>query len=233
MYMLLILGLLFIGALAQDVMPNPYGLKVIADTMLYRLSVQHYDGKPMADVKKIIPGIRIELRYADTNNFLGKKIYPQITTAYLRKAAAIALSGVQKDLKRRGLALKIFDAYRPYSATEIIWQQVQDERYAASPAKGSGHNRGIAVDVTIIRLDNGAELDMGTGFDDFTDTAQHSFKALPQAVLHNRQLLKTMMAKYGFEALETEWWHYAFTAGKNYDLLDVPFDFLERQNINP
>jgi D-alanyl-D-alanine dipeptidase len=128
-----------------------------------------------------------------------------------------------------GLGLKIFDAYRPYSVTVKFWELVKDERYVANPAKGSGHNRGIAVDLTIIDLKTGKELDMGTGFDNFTDTAHHTFTSLPEEVLHNRLLLKSTMEKYGFIALESEWWHYYLANGNTFELLDIEFKKLKKK----
>jgi D-alanyl-D-alanine dipeptidase len=135
--------------------------------------------------------------------------------------AARALLEVQQDLNKQGYGLKIFDAYRPYSVTEKFWDLVHDERYVADPKKGSGHNRGIAVDLTIIDLKNGKELNMGTGFDNFTDSAHHDFTALSKEVLANRQLLKQTMMKYGFNLFATEWWHYSWPDPDKFKILDL------------
>jgi len=113
----------------------------------------------MTNLKKLIPTLVLDLRYAGTNNFMKEKLYPAIQTTWLRKQAADSLAVIQKKLSEMGLGLKIFDAYRPYSVTEKMWAPVQDDRYAADPKKGSGHNRGIAVDLTIINLKNKEELD--------------------------------------------------------------------------
>ncbi len=121
----------------------------------------------------------------------------------------MALQKVQKELNQSGWGLKIFDAYRPYSVTVKFWELVKDERYVANPSKGSGHNRGITVDLTIINLKTRLELNMGTGFDNFSDTAHHSFTNLSEDILQNRILLKTTMEKYGFKAYNEEWWHYS------------------------
>ena len=141
----------------------------------------------------------------------------------VRDAAACSafVEKVQEELSAKGYGLKIWDAYRPYSVTKKMWELIGDERYVANPAKGSGHNRGLAVDVTIVK--DGKEINMGTGFDNFTDTAHHDFKNLPEDVLKNRMLLKTTMEKYGFKALETEWWHYSFPNDRNYAVLDLSF----------
>jgi zinc D-Ala-D-Ala dipeptidase len=99
----------------------------------------------------------------------------------------------------------------------------KDDRYVADPKKGSGHNRGIAVDLTIVNLQTAEELPMGTGYDNFSDTAHHTFTSLPEKILQNRNLLKALMEKYGFKLFETEWWHYSLPDPKNFEILDIPF----------
>jgi D-alanyl-D-alanine dipeptidase len=148
---------------------------------------------------------------------------PATRHTFMRLPAARALATVQKELNARGYGLKIFDAYRPYGVTVKFWELIRDERYVANPRNGSGHNRGLAVDCTIIDLKTQRELDMGTGFDNFSDTAHHSFTALPPDVLQHRKLLKEIMEKHGFNKLETEWWHYFWPNDRGYEVLDIPF----------
>ena len=207
---------------------NKYGLVLIKHTEAYLATVRADSNRQMADLSQFIPGIAFDLRYATTDNFLNKKLYPRISTTYMRLPAAKALQKAQQELAGLGLGLKIFDAYRPYTITLQMWEPIKDDRYVADPKKGSGHNRGTAVDLTIIQLDTGKEIDMGTGFDNFSDTAHHSFKGLSPAVLHNRQLLKTLMEKYGFVSLETEWWHYSLPNAREYELLDLDFKKLQK-----
>jgi D-alanyl-D-alanine dipeptidase len=152
-------------------------------------------------------------------------LYPPTKNTFLRKPAALALQKVQEELKKQQLSLKIWDAYRPYSVTLKMWDLIHDDRYVADPAKGSGHNRGIAVDLTIISLKDGKELDMGTNFDNFTDTAHQDFKNLPENVLNNRKLLRNLMVANGFKIFDTEWWHYYYGEGE-FNILDVSFDEL-------
>lgn len=213
---------------AQHKKTNHYTLKIIRDKNSFVKSIIKKPGHAMLDIKKAIPGIITDLRYAGTSNFIHQQIYPSVTTTYLREKAAVALQAVQKELALKNLGLKIFDAYRPYSATRRIWELVKDERYAASPAKGSNHNRGVAVDLTIISIKTNEELDMGTGFDNFSDTAHHNFRDLPGAVLQNRKLLRDIMEKNGFKAMETEWWHYALPDAADFELLDLGFDQLKK-----
>jgi len=227
----LIFGILFMlapfCAVSQDTVLNKYGLWVINSPALLRKTILHDPSKAMIDLKKKIPGIVLDLRYAGTNNFMQRPLYPAITTTYLRRSAIDSLEIIQRELNEQGFGLKIFDAYRPYSVTEIMWEPVKDDRYAADPKKGSGHNRGVAVDLTLLNLDTGAELQMGTGFDNFSDTAHHAFTDLPEEILQNRLLLKNMMEKHGFKALDTEWWHYYLPNAKDYELLDISFKQLK------
>jgi D-alanyl-D-alanine dipeptidase len=215
---------------AQDIRLNKYGLWVIDNNTMLQKTVKAFPGKAMLDVKKNIPGIICDLKYAGVDNFMHKILYPAITTTYLRKTAIACLKKAQLMLQKKGYGLKIFDAYRPYSVTEKIWEPVKDERYAADPRKGSGHNRGISVDLTIIDLKTKKEVNMGTGFDNFSDSAHHNFTNLPSTVLQNRLRLKNVMERSGFKALDTEWWHYCLPNGNNFELLDISFEDLKKLN---
>lgn len=195
----------------------------------YKKQVKADPGKKMIELRKLIPNIIYDLRYASVNNFMKRKMYPAGTNiTFLRTPAAKALMQVQDELNQKGLGLKIFDAYRPYSVTVKFWELVKDERYVANPSKGSGHNRGTTVDITIINLQTKKELNMGTDFDNFSDTAHHGFTALPEDVLQNRILLKTTMEKNGFKPYNDEWWHYSFFDGKLYEILDIDFKKLKK-----
>lgn len=188
-------------------------------------SIQVDPAKKIIALKKLIPGLSIDLRYATANNFTREVLYHH-PGAYMRAAPANALKQVQYDLNKKGLAIKLYDAFRPFSVTCKIWHLVPDRHYAANPMKGSNHNRGLAVDLTIIDLNTGKELDMGTPFDNFTDTAHHSFMHLPVQTLANRRLLKSVMRKYGFDIVPDEWWHYQWHNDHDYEVLDLDFDDL-------
>jgi len=214
---------------AQEGTVNKYGLTVILSGREFVTRARKDSTKSMVELKRLIPNLSYDLRYATTNNFMKKRMYPKKTSCtFLRLPAAYALRSVQEELNKRDLALKVWDAYRPYSVTESFWELVKDERYVADPRKGSGHNRGIAVDLTIIQLLNGKELNMGTGFDNFSDTAHHSFTSLPAEVLQNRILLKTTMEKFGFVSFPSEWWHYSLPGPAEYELLDLSFKTLRK-----
>lgn len=202
---------------------------VTGDWDAYKKQVKKDSLKRMVELKSMIPGIVYDLRYATSNNFIRRMMYPAGTNeTFMRLPAALALKKVQAELSMMGLGLKIFDAYRPYSVTVKFWELVHDERYVANPSRGSGHNRGIAVDLTIINLKTGKELTMGTGFDNFSDTAHHAFTDLPEEVLQNRELLKSTMQQYGFKPLDSEWWHYSFPGSDRYEILDIDFKKLKK-----
>ncbi len=215
-------------AAAQPGDKNKYGLNIIEDLKTFRQTVEADSKKQMLDVRKYLPGISLDLRYATLNNFMHQKLYPRIYTTYLRRPAVTALRKVIEELKKQNLSIKIFDAYRPYSVTEKMWEMVKDDRYAADPAKGSGHNRGVAIDLTLVDQKNKSELPMGTGFDNFSDTAHNDFTALPAEVLKNRAILKSIMEKYGFINLATEWWHFSLPNTSSFELLDLSFGDLKK-----
>jgi len=205
---------------------------VTSQLQVYYKQVKDDPAKQMVELKSRIPGLLYDLRYATTNNFMHRLMYPAHTTVtFLRLPAVAALQQVQQELQAKGLGLKIFDAYRPYSVTVKFWELVKDERYVANPAKGSGHNRGIAVDLTIIHLRDNTELNMGTAFDNFSDTAHSDFQHLPEQVLQNRKLLRSAMEKYGFKVLETEWWHYFLPEAARFELLDIDFKKLKNARL--
>lgn len=200
-------------------------LRVLKTYSEYIQTVKKDSAKKMVSVISMIPDVMTDIRYATKNNFTHHQLYKKRTKPYLRLPVAQALWQVQTELSEKNLSLKIWDAYRPYSATVKMWDLVKDERFVADPKKGSGHNRGIAIDLTIVNKTTGQELDMGTGFDSFSDSAHRDFKNLSSDILQNRLLLKTLMSKYGFIQLETEWWHFYWNK-PDFELLDIdPAEF--------
>lgn len=203
----------------------PANIAVISRSAEYRASVAADPNKTLVDLADWIPEIRLDLRYASADNVTGRPLYTS-ARAYLRQPAAEALAAVQHALRVRGLGLKVFDAYRPYVVTVALWDAVQDDRYVAHPATGSRHNRGCAVDLTLVYRDTGEELLMPTGFDDFSERAHHGYAALPAAAIRHRELLKAVMEQHGFTSLPTEWWHFDCVDWKRFELLDLDFDQL-------
>jgi len=149
-----------------------------------------------------------DIRYATTNNFVHKKMY-SCGKCFLRKEVAFLLLKIQKKLLQKDMRLKLFDCYRPGKVQQELWKIMPNPSYVANPRKGSMHNRGVAVDLTIVDS-AGNELDMGTNFDYFGKEAYHSYTNFPEKILKNRILLKSIMQQYGFEPIKSEWWHYSF-----------------------
>jgi zinc D-Ala-D-Ala dipeptidase len=220
--------LIFNTISAQNLPVSPYGLEFINSISLYNKSLVGHPEKKMLPLSQI-PGVILDLRYATENNFMHKKLYSDsVQSTYLRKPAYMALDSVAREMARRGLVLVIFDAYRPYSVTEELWIKLKDERYAANPAKGSGHNRGIGVDLTLADAKTHQLLPMPTGFDDFTDSAYQDFKGANKKAIANRELLKGVMKKYGFIPLFSEWWHYSWPQTGDFEVLDLSFQQLDK-----
>jgi len=208
---------------ASTAYTQPTTLIVVRKFKIYRELVVADSSKKMVELKTIVPNLRYDLRYATGNNFLHQRLYKKGNETFLRLPVAKALATAQQELNEKGFGLKIWDAYRPYSVTVKMWEPIKDDRYVADPKKGSGHNRGTAVDLAIINLKDGKELNMGTDFDNFSDTAHQTFTNLPEEILQNRLLLKSTMEKYGFVALATEWWHFYWKDANKFELMDIDF----------
>jgi len=201
---------------------NEYGLQVVEGEDVYLRTVAEDPSKELVDLEQEIPGVRLDIRYATMDNFMRERLYP-VAKAYLRAPAAVALAGAQKEFKARGLELKVFDGYRPYEVTEKIWEPYQNPDFVADPAEGSRHNRGCAVDLTLVD-EIGEDLPMPTGYDDFTKKASHDYQNLPEEEIRNRDLLRAVMESHGFQALPTEWWHYDYVGWERFELLDLPLN---------
>ena len=161
-------------------------------------------------------GFAYEMKYATDDNFMKKAVYA-CDACLLRKEVADALKEANASLQSRGFRIKFYDCYRPLDVQKQMWEIYPKPGYVANPKTGSIHNRGGAVDITLVDAE-GQELDMGTGFDHFGKEAHHSYSELPDTVLSNRKLLKEMMEAHGFSSIRTEWWHYNFRAAKSYPL---------------
>ena len=176
-----------------------------------------YDTTQWTELTVLDSTILLDIRYATENNFVGQVLYG-CARCFLRPAAAEAVLAAHQELKAEGLGLKMFDCYRPRDVQWRLWEIYPKPGYVADPRKGSIHNRGGAVDLTIVDS-TGQELPMGTDFDFFGPRANHTFTDLPEEVLANRQKLKALMSKHGFSAIRSEWWHYNFRA-QEYELAD-------------
>jgi D-alanyl-D-alanine dipeptidase len=208
-----------------DVAPNRYGLRVVPDVATYQRLAAHDRDKELVEVTSIDRTIVLDVRYATTNNFMKEQLYP-IAKVFLRRPAATSLASAQRELAKSGLGLKVFDGYRPYRVTERMWEPIRNPDFVADPAKGSRHNRGAAVDVTLIELATGRELAMPTPYDDFTSHARQDFDDVTPEVRANRARLRDVLTRNGFEPLPSEWWHFDYRGWERFELLDVPLEVI-------
>lgn len=206
-------------------------LNIINQTKEFTSSVLNNPKLELIELKSVVPNLQYDLKYATTDNFTGVQLYPTNTNVtFLRKEPAEALVKIATILGEMGLGIRVWDAYRPYHVTVKFWELIKDERYVAHPAKGSGHNRGIAIDMTLYDLKSGVNIEMPTAFDDFSEKAHHGFESISAKQKQNRELLKTIMEKNSFIPFSTEWWHYYWPNGEQYDILDFSFKQIKKIN---
>ena len=206
---------------------NKYGLH--ATTLAeYQSSIKSNPQKELVELKKVIPEIVLDIRYATTNNFTAAKIY-NLARAYTRKPVAEALRKARADFNKLGYGIKIYDAYRPYSATVKFYELMKgDTTYVANPYKGSRHNRGCALDMTIIDLKTKQELKMPTEYDAMQKESWPSTPVSDPTIRKNRDTLISVMEKNGFKVYATEWWHFDFVGFEKYEVMDIDFEQLEK-----
>ena len=163
-------------------------------------------------------GIQNRMAYADTTNFMHSKIYP-CPRCFLRPEVAQALEKANAIAKEKGYTLALYDCSRPYGYQQVMYDLVNDPRYVAPPGKGSNHNRGQAVDISLADA-QGNLLDMGTPFDDFTERSHMYNDEIPRQARKNRRLLRSIMTKAGFSVYKHEWWHFDYKE-KKYETADL------------
>lgn len=178
------------------------------------------DTHGFVDIQDMEPSINVHIRYATKNNFMKTVLYP-VNRCLLRRPVARKLANVQFALARRGLSLKVWDCYRPLSIQRKLWARVPDPRYVADPKKGSRHNRGAAVDLTLTDS-AGKELEMPTDYDDFSPQAHRDYTEASPAALGHRRLLQEAMLREGFTGLRTEWWHFDAPHWRDFPIADTP-----------
>jgi serine beta-lactamase-like protein LACTB len=184
----------------------------------------------LVDLAELGGGLRFDIRYATETNFLGVKLYTQ-PRAYLQRAAALALLRAQKKLAGEGYGLLIYDAYRPWYVTKMFWEATPAKQriFVADPAKGSRHNRGCAVDVTLVRLADGKPVEMVSGFDEFSDRAYPDYPGGTDRQRFHRNLLRRTMERHDFLVHETEWWHFDYKDWYRYPILNLSFEHLRER----
>ncbi|MBC7899996.1 MAG: M15 family metallopeptidase [Saprospiraceae bacterium] len=168
--------------------------------------------------------IKLDIRYATDNNFVGRIVYPE-ARAFLQKPAAKAVLKVHKKLKKQGLGLVIYDGYRPWAITKLFWEVTPEDKrkFVANPEKGSKHNRGCAVDLGIYDLKTGEAIPMPSDFDEFTERASPDYIGATETERANRDLLRKLMEKEGFIVNANEWWHFDHKNWEDYAIYDISF----------
>lgn len=181
----------------------------------------------LVELVRIEPSIRLDVRYATERNFVGRPVYRQ-ARVFLQRPAAEAVARAHRGLAARGYGLLVFDGYRPWSVTRLFWQVTPPHlrEFVADPRKGSRHNRGCAVDLTLFALATGREVEMPTPYDDFTEKAAQDYAGATAAQAAHRGILREAMVKEGFFVYPLEWWHFDYADWREYPILDVPFEEL-------
>jgi D-alanyl-D-alanine dipeptidase len=206
---------------------------IVALVFVFSSNVAAQDSPPKEENKreadlieliKLDKTIKLDIRYASANNFVGKPVYPE-ARAFLQRPAAEALVRVHKWLKRQGLGVVVYDGYRPWSITKLFWETVAPEQrnFVADPAKGSKHNRGCAVDLAIFDLKSGKAVPMPSGYDEFTERASPGYQGGTDEERANRDKLRQLMEANGFTVNPNEWWHFDYNGWQEYAVYDIAF----------
>src|SRR5204862_4412639 len=181
----------------------------------------------LVELIKLDPTIKLDIRYATKNNFLGRPVYKQ-ARAFLQRPAAEALVRINQSLKSRGYGLIIHDGYRPWYVTKIFWDATPPEGkiFVADPAQGSRHNRGCAVDLTLYDLTTGQPIEMTGGYDEMSPRSFPNYPGGTSLQRWHRDLLRRAMESEGFTVYESEWWHFDYKDWREYGILNIPFEKL-------
>ena len=179
----------------------------------------------LVEIVKLDPTVKLDIRYATSNNFLGRPVYKE-ARAFLQRPAAEALTRANRKLREKGYGLLVFDGYRPWSVTKIFWDSTPEDkkRFVADPSQGSRHNRGCAVDLTLYDIRSGREVKMPSGYDEMTERAYPNYSGGTLEQRRMREMLREAMESEGFTVYEFEWWHFDYKDWKKYPLLDIGFD---------
>lgn len=206
----------------QPKTPQPKTPITILKTPTPCPKVKAKEVKGLVELLKLDNSFVIDIKYATKDNFTKKVIYPS-AKCIINKDTASKLIRANNEFKKLGYTIKIFDAYRPHSAQKILWDAASDKSYVADPKKGSNHNRGAAVDLTLVDK-SGKELPMPSNYDEFTKRARLDYKDCSKEKISNRELLGKVMVKCGFKRIGNEWWHFDDSNAKKFPVLDIPFN---------
>jgi D-alanyl-D-alanine dipeptidase len=186
--------------------------------------------KDLVELVRLDSTIHLDIRYATPHNFMGRPMYSR-AQAFLQRPAAEALVRVARSLRSKGYGLLVFDGYRPWAVTKKFWDETPPAKrsFVADPKKGSKHNRGCAVDLSLYDLRTGREVSMPSGYDDFSAKASSSYKGGTDEQRRLRAVLRAAMEAEGFRVEPGEWWHFDHRLWRAYPILDIPFEQLTPQ----
>ncbi len=177
---------------------------------------------PLVEAAPAVQGLAVALRYTTADNFLHRPLYPEGARCLLRPEAVAALAKATEQLRAHGFRPKAWDCYRPRSVQWQMWKAYPHPGYVADPRYGSNHNRGAAIDLTLVDL-AGEAVEMPTDFDSFTPAAHQGYAGGSAASRQHRELLKEAMVAAGFRPNRMEWWHFDLPGARAFPVLDVPF----------
>lgn len=182
----------------------------------------------LVELIRLEPTVKLEIRYATPDNFMRRPVYKE-ARAFLQKPAAEALVRAHQKLLDQGYGLLIFDGYRPWSVTKAFWDATPADKkiFVADPKKGSKHNRGCAVDLTLFDLKSGKEVTMPGAYDEMSERSDINFRGGTEESRRLRDLLRSAMEVEGFKVYEPEWWHYDYKDWQQYPILNIPFEEIE------
>jgi zinc D-Ala-D-Ala dipeptidase len=185
------------------------------------------EARDLVEVVRLDSTMHLDIRYATANNFMGRPMY-SAPRAFLQRPAAMALVRIHRALKKKGYGVLVFDGYRPWAVTKKFWDETPPEKrkFVASPLKGSRHNRGCAVDLSLYDLQTGREVEMPSPYDEFSDRAAGAYTGGTADQRRMRALLRDAMVAEGFTTEPSEWWHYDYRDWARYPILDVSFESL-------
>lgn len=205
-----------------------------AAIVLLALGLSYQDAPPkepgpfraadLVELQTLEPALHLDIRYATTDNFAGRAVYPE-ARAFLQRPAAEAVVRAHRALRTTGNGLLIFDGYRPWRITKLFWDITPPSRreFVADPARGSKHNRGCAVDLSLFDLATGLEVRMPSEYDEMSPRAYPTYDGGTAQARARRDLLRAAMEHEGFTVEPNEWWHFNYKDWKEYPVLDIPF----------
>jgi zinc D-Ala-D-Ala dipeptidase len=187
----------------------------------------------LIELTNLSNSIKLDIKYATADNFVGRAVYPE-ARAFLQRPAAEAVVRVHKRLKKKGLGIVIFDGYRPWTITKLFWDVVPEDKrkFVANPERGSKHNRGCAVDLSIYDLKTGGLVPMPSAYDEFTERASPDYKGGTDTERANRDMLRQLMESEGFTVNPNEWWHFDYKDWERYAIYDIAFSDVGKASQN-